>query len=68
MDKETKCLHVLEGNAQCGLSEDEDYTSIGAILCFSNKNFSDIIFEILDDALLREKKPAIINESMCSST
>ncbi len=68
MDKDTKCLHVLEVNAQCGLSEDEDYTSIGAILRFSNKNFSDIIFEILDDALLREKKPFIINESMCSST
>ncbi|MBA3674120.1 MAG: hypothetical protein H0W75_04050 [Chitinophagaceae bacterium] len=60
MDKETKCLHVLEVNAQCGLSEDEDYTSIGAILRFSNKNFSDIIFEILDDALLREKKPIIV--------
>ncbi len=67
MDKETKCLHVLEVNAQCGLSEDEDYTSIGAILRFSNKKFSDIIFEILDDALLREKNPAIINESMCTS-
>ena len=60
MDKETKRLQVLEVNAQCGLSEDEDYTSIGAILRFSNKSFSDIIFEILDDALLREKKPLIV--------
>lgn len=55
MDKDTQCLYVLEVNSQCGLSEDEDYTSIGAILRFSNKTFTDIIIEILDDALFREK-------------
>lgn len=60
MDKETQCLYVLEVNSQCGLSEDEDYTSIGAILRFSNKTFNDIIVEILDDALLREKKHPVI--------
>ena len=46
-------LYVLEANAQCGLSEDENYTSIGAILRFSNKSFTDLAVAILDDALLR---------------
>ena len=30
-DSTTGKLYMLEANAQCGLSEDEDYTSIGAI-------------------------------------
>ena len=30
---------MLEVNAQCGLSEDEDYTSIGAILRYADKTF-----------------------------
>ena len=34
---------MLEVNAQCGLSEDEDYTSIGAILRYSGKTFSDLV-------------------------
>lgn len=46
-------LYVLEANAQCGLSEDENYTSIGAILRFSGKSFTDLTVAILDDALLR---------------
>ena len=46
-------LYVLEANAQCGLSEDENYTSIGAILRFSGKSFTDLSVAILDDALLR---------------
>lgn len=50
---EAGALYVLEVNAQCGLSEDENYTSIGAILRFSNKSFTDLTVEILDDALLR---------------
>lgn len=53
MDQETQELYVLEINAQCGLSEDENYTSIGAILRASNKTFTDLIVEVLDDALLR---------------
>ena len=32
MDAATGEMHVLEVNAQCGLSEDENYTSFGAIL------------------------------------
>ncbi len=54
MDKRTQKLYVLEVNAQCGLSDDENYTSIGAILRLSGKTFTDLIVEILDDALLRE--------------
>jgi len=57
MDKDGK-LYVLEINAQCGISDDENYTSIGAILRFSNKTFSNLVVEILDDALLRHKQPA----------
>lgn len=53
MDKETGKLYVLEVNAQCGLSEDEDYTSIGAILRFSGNTFTELVSEIINDALLR---------------
>jgi D-alanine-D-alanine ligase len=56
LDKKTQQLFVLEINAQCGLSEDENYTSIGAILRVSNKTFTDLIVEVLDDALLRKSK------------
>lgn len=53
MDKDSDQLFVLEINAQCGLSDDENYTSIGAILRVSNKTFTDLIVEVLSDALLR---------------
>jgi D-alanine-D-alanine ligase len=53
MDSNTGKLYMLEVNAQCGLSEDEDYTSIGAILKASNCSFTSIIAEILMDALRR---------------
>jgi D-alanine-D-alanine ligase len=52
-DAATGKLYMLEANAQCGLSEDEDYTSIGAILKVSNVSFTEIIGEILKDALRR---------------
>lgn len=55
MAKETSKLYVLEVNAQCGLSEDENYTSIGAMLRFTGKSFTNLIVEILDDALARQK-------------
>ena len=38
MDAASGELHVLEVNAQCGLSEDENYTSIGAILRVSKRS------------------------------
>jgi D-alanine-D-alanine ligase len=52
-DSQTGKLYMLEANAQCGLSEDENYTSIGAILKVSNVSFTEIIAEILKDALRR---------------
>ncbi len=59
MDSKTGKLYMLEVNAQCGLSEDEDYTSIGAIIKASDKSFSDIIYEILKDALRRSMKASL---------
>ena len=53
MDKGTGKLYMLEVNAQCGLSEDEDYTSIGAILRYADKTFSDLIRKIIGDAFTR---------------
>lgn len=53
LDKNTGKFYVLEVNAQCGLSEDEDYTSIGAILRFDGKSFTHLIVEILEDAVAR---------------
>ncbi len=55
MDKNTGKLYMLEVNAQCGLSEDEDYTSIGAILRYADKSFSDLIRKIILDAFERRK-------------
>ncbi len=56
MDENTNRLYVLEANAQCGLSDDENYTSIGAILRVNNKTFSDLISEIMNDAIRRNNK------------
>ncbi len=53
MDSHTNELFVLEVNAQSGLSEDENYTSIGAILRFSNKSFTELIIEIIQEAINR---------------
>lgn len=53
MNKQTGRFYVLEVNAQCGLSEDENYTSIGAILRFEKKSFTYLIIEIIEDALMR---------------
>ena len=53
MDKTTGKLYMLEVNAQCGLSEDEDYTSIGAILRYSGATFSDLVSRIIHDAFAR---------------
>jgi D-alanine-D-alanine ligase len=53
MDKNTGNLYVLEVNAQCGLSEDENYTSIGAISRIGNHPYYEMIAQILEDACLR---------------
>jgi D-alanine-D-alanine ligase len=64
MDQHTGELVVLEVNAQCGLSEDEDYTSIGAILRVSNASFTGLVVEIINDAFRRKiPQPVMINES-----
>jgi D-alanine-D-alanine ligase len=55
MDAATGKLYVLEVNAQCGLSEDENFTSIGAILRLGNRHFAGMVKEIITDALERNK-------------
>jgi D-alanine-D-alanine ligase len=52
-------LYVLEINAQCGISDDADYTSIGAILSFSKKSFPQLVVELLQDAYRRFLDKAI---------
>ncbi len=66
MDAATKELYVLEVNAQCGISEDENYTSIGAILKASEKSFTQLVEEIITDALKRAaiKKLSYLNKSI----
>ena len=61
-DSATGKLFMLEANAQCGLSEDENYTSIGAILKVSGVSFSEVIAEILKDALRRSVKQVIVEK------
>lgn len=46
-DSETGEIQVLEVNAQCGISEDEAYTSIGAILRFARSSFASAVGEII---------------------
>jgi len=51
MDARTGDLLVLEVNAQCGLSEDENATSIGAIIRFAGTTYSAVVQAILHEAL-----------------
>ncbi|MEO7960244.1 MAG: hypothetical protein ABIR19_01785 [Ginsengibacter sp.] len=46
-------LYVLEVNSQCGLSDDENFTSIGAILRLSNTSFSSLIVDIIEESMSR---------------
>jgi D-alanine-D-alanine ligase len=65
-DATTGKLFMLEVNAQCGLSDDEDYTSIGAILKVSNVSYTEVIADILKDALRRsmsKAKPGITRKT-----
>lgn len=57
MDCQTGKMYVLEVNAQCGLSEDENFTSIGAILRLSGSNFGSLIATILRNALTHRHTP-----------
>ena len=56
IDKKTGEAYVLEVNAQCGISEDENYTSIGAILRYANQSFTELVIHIINDAFARRKK------------
>lgn len=60
MDASSK-LYVLEVNAQCGLSEDENYTSIGAILRVSNKTFTQVVVAVLEEAF-KQKDAALLKQ------
>ncbi len=60
MDKETGEMYVLEVNAQCGLSEDEDYTSIGAMVRLGEHSFGDMIKAIIEDALNTKLKTVTV--------
>ena len=51
MDAATGQLYVLEVNAQCGLSEDENHTSIGAMLRLGKSRYSRLVRQVLDEAL-----------------
>jgi D-alanine-D-alanine ligase len=62
MDLATGKLFVLEANAQCGLSEDEDFTSIGAILRVSEKSFEQLTVEIIQGALQKKTAPILHNK------
>ncbi len=46
---------VLEANAQCGISEDENFTSIGAILRVSNISFTALVCDIMEEAIRRNQ-------------
>lgn len=48
-------LYVLEVNAQCGLSEDENYTSIGAILRYAGEPYANLLLRIMNDAVQRSR-------------
>jgi D-alanine-D-alanine ligase len=56
IDNKTGEAYVLEVNAQCGISEDENYTSIGAILKYANQSFTELVIHIINDAFARRKK------------
>lgn len=67
-DKATGQLYVLEVNAQCGLSEDENYTSIGAILRVNKTPFAQLIAEIITDALQRASYSVKENPNQLTAT
>ncbi len=69
MDTATGKLYMLEVNAQCGLSEDENYTSIGAIIKASGVSYTAVIAEILKDALRRSvSRPVAVKKITRSKT
>lgn len=62
-DAATGKLFVLEVNAQCGLSEDENHTSIGAILRFAKEPYAVALQRIMADALQKKKQKRLLKIS-----
>ncbi len=64
MDSTTGKLYVLEVNSQCGLSDDENFTSIGAILRLSGNSFDSMIVDIIKEAINRRqvRKPIRVKQ------
>ena len=56
VDQKTGIPYVLEVNAQCGISEDENFTSIGAILRYADQSFTELVIHIINDAFARRRK------------
>jgi D-alanine-D-alanine ligase len=56
VDAQTGTPYVLEVNAQCGISKDENFTSIGAILRYANQSFTQLVIYIINDAFARRRK------------
>ena len=63
MDRRTGVLFVLEVNAQCGLSDDENETSIGAILRFAGHSWPDTVRAILADAIASRSAAAPVSRA-----
>ena len=55
-DAETGELYVLEVNAQCGLSEDENFTSIGAILRMAGVTYHELVAQLMRHAMRRHRR------------
>ena len=58
MDEDSGELFVLEVNANCGISSD-DQTSVGQILRLSGGSYTHVLAEILDDAVARQKRTGL---------
>ncbi len=64
MDDATGRFFVLEVNAQCGLSEDENQTSIGAILRYAKEPYAMLLKRIITHSLKHKaKKKSPINQA-----
>ena len=54
-DETTGGLFVLEVNAQCGLSEDENFTAIGAVLRYAAEPYYQMLGLIIQEAIDRKR-------------
>lgn len=59
MEERTGGLFVLEVNANCGISSD-DQTSVGQILRLSGNTYTYLLKDILSDAMMRQKATGAI--------